>query len=64
MGRTLILETTFIIDLERERRRQSPGPASSFLERNPEDELVITETIVGEMACSQDRTTCGSPPQH
>ena len=48
MGRPLILDTTFIIDLERERRRESLGPASSFLERNPEDELVITETIVGD----------------
>ncbi len=51
MARSLIVETTFLIDLERERHADSPGPACGFLERNPESELSITETIVGEMAC-------------
>ncbi len=51
MARSLIIETTFLIDLERERHRDSPGPATRFLEQNPRDELVITETVAGEMAC-------------
>ena len=34
MGRALILETTFLIDLEREHNRGIPGRAVAFLEAN------------------------------
>lgn len=50
MASTLILETTFLIDLERERRRGQVGPASTFLRTHSEDHLVLTPTVVGEVA--------------
>ncbi len=50
MGRPLILETTFLIDLEREHTRGTPGPAVAFLERHEDDRLYITFTIAGELA--------------
>ncbi len=50
MGRSLILETTFLIDLEREERRGSPGPAVQFLERNEHVRLYLPFTAAGEMA--------------
>jgi len=54
----LILETTFLIDLERELLRGEAGPAQAFLERNPDQPLRITITIAGELAAgipSRDR---------
>lgn len=51
MDRGLILETTFLVDLEREAGRQRPGPAMDFLSSAPEIRLHITLTTVGEMAC-------------
>jgi predicted nucleic acid-binding protein len=50
MGRPLILETTFLIDLEREHHRGKPGQAVSFLEANEEARLYLTFTIAGELA--------------
>ncbi|MEX2473329.1 MAG: type II toxin-antitoxin system VapC family toxin [Gemmatimonadota bacterium] len=50
MDRGLILETTFLVDLEREAGRQEPGPAMGFLEAAPEQRLCITLTTAGEMA--------------
>lgn len=51
MADALILETTFLVDLEREQRKGAAGgPARSFLERHGDDRLVITPTIVGELA--------------
>ena len=46
----LILETTFLIDLEREIRRGTAGPAQVLLERRSQDRLYLTFTIVGELA--------------
>ncbi len=46
----MILETTFLIDLERELRRQAPGAAQSFLEANSNAALFITFTVAGELA--------------
>lgn len=54
----MILETTFLIDLERELLRGEAGPAQAFLERNPDQPLRITITIAGELAAgipSRDR---------
>lgn len=51
MDRGLILETTFLVDLEREAGRQQPGPAMDFLRSVPEVRLHITLTTAGEMAC-------------
>jgi len=47
----LILETTFLVDLERERRQARTGPACSFLTRNARTLVYVTFTTVGEFAC-------------
>ncbi len=57
MGEPLILETTFLIDLEREAGR-GRGAAQSLLELHGENLLYITPTIAGELAAGssiQDR---------
>ena len=46
----LILETSFIIDLERELNTGEPGPAQTFLEQHARAPLLITFTIAGELA--------------
>lgn len=53
MAPALILDTTFLIDLEREQRR-AEGPAHRFLDRHPEGHLAITPTVLGEMAAGLD----------
>ena len=50
MEELLILETTFLVDLERELARGEVGPAQVFLERAPEAKLCVTFTIAGELA--------------
>jgi tRNA(fMet)-specific endonuclease VapC len=50
VGRALILETTFLVDLEREALRGETGPAHRFLEKNVEQELCMTLTTAGELA--------------
>lgn len=50
MGGGLILETTFLIDLERELHAGVPGPAQVFLGKNAARTLFITFTIAGELA--------------
>jgi predicted nucleic acid-binding protein len=47
---SLILETTFLIDLERERHRSQPGFAHAFLELHSQDRYFLTFTIAGELA--------------
>jgi tRNA(fMet)-specific endonuclease VapC len=46
----LILETTFLVDLEREALRRVPGPAHRFLKEHAHQELCITLTTAGELA--------------
>jgi len=46
----VILETTFLVDLERELLRDEPGPAQAFLEARSDDVLFVTFTIAGELA--------------
>ena len=50
MERSLILETTFLVDLERERRAGLEGYAHAFLSEYAESRLFVTETIAGEIA--------------
>lgn len=50
MALALILETTFLIDLERELLRSEAGPAQEFLERNAAERLYLTFTVAGELA--------------
>lgn len=51
----MILETTFLIDLERELTRRRPGPAQRYLERHAAEPLFITFTIAGELASGVSR---------
>ena len=51
---TLILETTFLVDLERELGRGRPGPAQTFLETHGKTNLFITFTVAGELAAGPD----------
>jgi tRNA(fMet)-specific endonuclease VapC len=48
--RSLILETTFLIDLEREIARRQEGPAQAFLAARATQSFFITPTISGELA--------------
>jgi tRNA(fMet)-specific endonuclease VapC len=54
MGDGLILETTFLIDLERERRRGERGPAHLFLAASPEARLWLAVPTLGEVAAGLD----------
>ena len=49
MGPSLILETSFLIDLEREHRR-APGRAMAFLEANERARLYLSFIVAGELA--------------
>ncbi len=46
----MILETTFLVDLDREISRGTTGPAQEFLEQDAQERLYITPTIAGELA--------------
>ena len=50
MGRSLILETSFLVDLEREHNRGALGPAIAFLEANSEARLYLPFIVAGELA--------------
>lgn len=50
MGAGLILETTFLVDLERELRRSGTGATREFLRRHAAEPLFLTFTVVGELA--------------
>lgn len=50
MDSSVILETTFLIDLERELIRKIKGPAHRFLRGNPLFRLHVTFTVAGEFA--------------
>jgi tRNA(fMet)-specific endonuclease VapC len=47
----LILDTSFIVDAEREAQRRSKGRAHDFLSAHPEEKFYITFTVAGELAC-------------
>lgn len=46
----MIIDTTFLIDLEREIARGQPGPAMTFLERQPTRTMRISVVTLGEIA--------------
>ena len=50
MGRSLIVETSFLIDLEREHNRGTPGHAVTFLEQNGDARLYLPFIVAGELA--------------
>jgi tRNA(fMet)-specific endonuclease VapC len=49
----VILDSTFLVDFERESARRQAGPATGFLEGRPDEELCITFTIAGELAAGE-----------
>lgn len=53
MGEALILETSFLIDLEREHTRGRPGRAIEFLEEHDDSRYYITLTSAGELAAGK-----------
>lgn len=69
MGPALILETTFVIDFERERRRAGSGDAHAFLQAHRSSALYLTFTVAGELASgygsdSRDRWEALLAPFH
>lgn len=51
MAGRVAFDTTFLIDLQRERRRgDTGGPAHRFLAADPEAELYLSATALGEFA--------------
>jgi predicted nucleic acid-binding protein len=50
VGRSLIVESTFLIDLEREHARGVPGRAVAFLETHDDARLYLPFTVAGELA--------------
>ena len=48
-----LIETTFLIDLERELRRGEQGPVQDFLDAHAAVRLYITFTVAGELAASK-----------
>jgi predicted nucleic acid-binding protein len=50
VDRSLILETTFLIDLEREHNRGVAGGAVAYLEANPSASLYLPFVVPGELA--------------
>ena len=50
MGQPLILETSFLIDFERENARGTAGAAVAFLETIGNARLYVTFTVAGELA--------------
>lgn len=51
----MILETTFLVDLEHELARGEGGPAQEFLAAHADDPLSITFTVAGELAAGMPR---------
>ena len=50
----MILDTTFLIDLERELRKQVDGPACAALRSHDmQAALCVTETVLGELAAGE-----------
>lgn len=47
----MILETTFLIELEREARRGVKGGAHRWLQSHGDEAFYLTFTIAGEIAC-------------
>jgi predicted nucleic acid-binding protein len=50
VGQSLVLDTSFLIDYEREVERGRPGRALAFLEANQDTRLYLTFTVAGELA--------------
>lgn len=49
----LVLDSTFLVDFEREQRRKKPAGATRFLQAHGDATLAITFTIAGELAAGE-----------
>ncbi len=49
----MILDSTFLVDFERERKKRKREAASAFLNAHRDDQFCITFTIAGELAAGQ-----------
>jgi predicted nucleic acid-binding protein len=49
----VILDSTFLVDFEREVARRSAGPATRFMQARTDEELCLTFTIAGELAAGE-----------
>ena len=49
----MILDSTFLVDFEREKKRRLQGAASEFLRMHQEVRFCVTFTIIGEMAAGK-----------
>jgi predicted nucleic acid-binding protein len=47
------LDSTFLVDFEREVARRSDGPATRFMQTRSDEELCLTFTIAGELAAGE-----------
>lgn len=56
VSQALLLETTFLIDYERERHAAGDGPAHAFLRAHPNALLYIDHTVAGELCCGKTLT--------
>lgn len=59
MGRALVLETTFLVDLEREHRHGTPTGAVDFLERMDGARLYLPAIVAGELAAGASMSNRG-----
>jgi tRNA(fMet)-specific endonuclease VapC len=50
------LDSTFLVDFEREVARRSAGPATRFMQTRSDEELCIIFTIAGELAAGESMT--------
>jgi tRNA(fMet)-specific endonuclease VapC len=49
----LILDTSFVVAVEREARRGVPGAVDAFLAARQQETFSITFTVAGELACGR-----------
>lgn len=49
----LIVDTNFVITMEREAKMAGPGRAKAFLEKHSEEQFFMPFTVAGELACGQ-----------
>ena len=49
----MILDSTFLVDLEREKKRREHGAAAAFLQAHQEVHFCVTFTIIGELAAGK-----------
>jgi len=49
----MILDSTFLVDFEREKKKRIEGPATNFLREHLEKRFCITFTIAGELAAGK-----------